>query len=175
LSQDWIHTDGRIPIVEIALSAAQFAEAITSMNVGEGVACTIQSVEGVSMEKVPEEVTPENVKIMDGFEDKLAGVVDIIQKAHVEMETVVESKSTISKGRAREMTNILGRALQEVRSNMPFVLSQFQESAQKVVTHAKAEVEAFTHLALRNAGMEHLRLQVGDVLETPELSEGEDS
>ena len=94
--------------IEVALSAAQFAEAITQMNMGEGVPCTLRSVEGVSMENVPDEVVAENVQIRDGFKDKLLGVANILKEAHEEMDRVVENKSTISKGRAREMTAILG-------------------------------------------------------------------
>lgn len=160
LSRDWYGTDGgRLPIVEVCMSAAQFAQAITSMNMGEGVPCTIESVEGISMEEVPAEVVAENVKIRAGFEEKIGGVVQLLAEAHKEMDGVVESKSTISKGRARDMVAILGKALQEMRSNAPFVVSSFQESAEKVVTSAKAEIEAFTALALRRAGMEHMRLQ----------------
>lgn len=159
LSHDWYGTaSGRLPIVEVSMSAAQFAQAITSMNMGEGVPCTIESVESISMEEVPADVVAENVKIRAGFEDKISGVVQLLAEAHKEMDGVVESKSTISKGRAREMVAILAKALQEVKLNAPFVVSSFQESAERVVTSAKAEIEAFTALALRNAGMEHMQL-----------------
>jgi hypothetical protein len=171
LSHDWIHSDSRLPIIEVYLSAAQFAEAITSMNMGEGVPCTIASVEGVDYEGVPGEVHAENVRIRDGFKDKISGVVNNLAAAHKEMDAVVESKSTISKGRAREIVGILGKALQEMRSNAPYIVESFQESAEKVVTHAKAEVEAFTALALRNAGMEHMRLQAPGA-EEKRLEEG---
>lgn len=170
LSRDWYGTSGgRLPIVEVCMSAAQFSQAITSMNMGEGVPCTIESVEGISMEEVPAEVVAENVKIRDGFEDKISGVVELLAEAHKEMDGIVESKSTISKSRAREMVAILAKALQEVQLNAPFVVSSFQESAEKVVTSAKAEIEAFTALALRKAGMEHMRLNAPE--ETKKLKE----
>lgn len=169
LSRDWYGTSGRLPIVEVCMSAAQFSQAITSMNMGEGVPCTIESVEGISMEKVPADVVAENVKIRDDFEEMISGVVELLAEAHKEMDVIVESKSTISKSRAREMVAILAKALQEVQLNAPFVVSSFQESAEKVVTSAKAEIEAFTALALRKAGMEHMRLNAPE--ETKKLKE----
>ena len=42
-------------IVEVDLSAAQFAEAITHMNYGHGVPCTISRLQGAPVEEPPPE------------------------------------------------------------------------------------------------------------------------
>lgn len=168
LSQDWIHGHGQ-PIVEIVFSAAQFAEAITMMNMGDGVPCTIRSVEGVMMEPVPDEVVAENVKIRENFKDNLGEIVANLKQAEAQVNHLVDSKATISKGRAKEIAGVLSSARATIESNTPFILRQFQESTQKVVTQAKAEVEAFVSLALRRAGVEHIK-QLSEV-KVPLLSE----
>lgn len=43
LNKDWFYAKGRI--VEIEMSQSQFADAITSLNIGEGVPCTIRFTE----------------------------------------------------------------------------------------------------------------------------------
>jgi hypothetical protein len=170
LSYDRYHADGRLPIVEVHMSAAQFAEAITTMNVGDGVPCTIDAVEGVSMDPVPREVVAENVKIREGFAESIQGVVEQAVTARDEFEKILDSKSTVSKSRARELLGVLNRVVTELRSNAPFVVSQFQESAEKVVTQAKAELEAFTMRALMRVEGQSLPEEVKKVL-SPSIEE----
>jgi len=120
LGYDRHRTDGRVPIVEVEMSAAQFAEAITTMNVGEGVPCTIRSVEGCPMEPVPEAVVTENVKIRDGFAEKVKGTVIKATNARDAFAALVESGATVSKGRARELLGILDKVVMDLRDNAPF-------------------------------------------------------
>jgi len=172
LTRDWYYPDSRLPIVEIALSAAQFAEALTCLNVGDGVPCTITNVEGITMQRVPAEMFTESTKIKEGFSKSLTGLVSKLEKAHAEIKELVEAKPTVSKGRAREVVDLMEMAVREIKLNTPYIVTAFQESAEKVVTGAKAEIEAFTHIALRNAGMEHLKLQAG--VQPKLIGDGED-
>ena len=152
LSSDHHFSHGN-PIVEVYLSASQFADAITSMNMGDGVPCTIHTVEGIRMEDVPLEVVAENVKIRDSFERDIQEVVDNLKKNRNELAKIIEVGSSVSKGRAREMLEVLDKVVNELGRDSSFVVSQFQESAERVVTQAKAEIEAFTLHALQKAGM----------------------
>lgn len=54
LNKDWFHTEG-IPYIEVEMSYSQFAEAITSLNVGEGVPCTVAQINGKTIEYCPED------------------------------------------------------------------------------------------------------------------------
>jgi hypothetical protein len=60
LSHDWIMPDGHAPIVEVEMSATQFAEAITSFNKGEGSPCTITYVDGKQIPSCPFETKTSN-------------------------------------------------------------------------------------------------------------------
>ena len=46
--------------------------------------------------------------------------------------------------------------VQEIESNIPFMMDSFNESAQKIVSQAKIEVEAFTSDIIRQAGLESI-------------------
>ena len=169
LSNDHYFGQG-LPLIEVDMSAAQYAEAITTMNMGGGIPCTIRDVVGIQMERVPEEAQEEHAKIRAGFRGKIEGVVKMAEEAHAKGEELLTHK-TVSKGRARELVDVLGRVVMEMRSNAPFVINQFQESADRVVTAAKAEVESFTLHALTKVGMKAIADQYG----APELLSGMDA
>lgn len=143
----------RRELIEISMSAAQFANLITSLNVGSGTPCTLHTVAGIRMEEVPEEVYQEHQKIREGFEKKIDKIAERLEEVRDEFDEMLQEK-TISKKKAREMMAKVAKSAQDMRLNAPFVVSQFQESAERVVTHAKAEVEAFTSTMFRQAGIE---------------------
>ena len=151
LSYDRYHPTREL--IEINMSAAQFAEAITSLNSGVGATCTITDVDRVPMEGVPEEAQAEHRKIREGFEAKLADTVAELDKACEDFQTLLDNPKGISKGRAREMMKHLEHARMEIKNNTPFMVDQFRESADRVVTSAKAEIEAFALSVLHRAGM----------------------
>lgn len=156
LSRDWYHPESFSPVVEVWMSAAQFAEAITSMNHGTGVPCTLRSIEGVKLDEVPESVVAENIKIRENFKQDIEEVTAAVQVLYEQLDKLVETGSSVSKARAREMRDAIGAYLNRIDRDAGFVVSQFQESAEKVVQQAKTEVESFTNLALQRAGVAHL-------------------
>lgn len=173
LSSDRYHPTKEL--ISIDLSAAQFAEAITSLNSGVGSPCTIESINHVVMENVPEEAQSEHTKVREGFAKSIEKTTVSLEKARDEFGEVIDSNKTISKGRAKELLAVLTAAAQDLRHNAPFIVDQFRESADKVVTSAKADIESFAQLVLRSAGMEALQrgdlpklLMGGETKELPE-------
>jgi len=144
-------------IVEVYISAAQFADMITSMNMGEGVPCTIKSVEGRRLEDPPDLET-EAEKVQVDFKGGLQDLVGELVQAQQEIETILEKKSVNKADRAAIQAKF-NRVLMQVRSNVPFVLESFQEATEKVVTQAKAEVEAFTTTRIMAAGIKAIQGQ----------------
>jgi len=49
LNRDWFHANTK-PYIEVEMSYSQFAEAITSMNVGDGVPVTLRRLDGKTIE-----------------------------------------------------------------------------------------------------------------------------
>lgn len=152
LSRDWYASDGRVPLIEVHLSAAQFAELITTMNIGDGVPCTIRYLGTEKMEDPPD-VSTETEKVQTGFKEHTEELAQKMDGFLADMRTLFEKKSVGKRDREEALKQI-GLFIQEVRSNMPFVLESFEEATEKVVTTAKAEVEAFTTHAVQVVGLE---------------------
>ena len=145
LGRDHFHGGLRGGIVEVMMSAGQFSELLTTMNVGSGVPCTIQYILGERVPSPPDDAELEVEKVRKGFKKDMAGVVAQIKEDKKELAELLEKKSLSKADRERIMW-IVGRVEQHVESNAPFMVSQFEEAADKVVKHAKAEVDAFiTH------------------------------
>ena len=136
--------------VEIEMSAAQFADMITSLNVGSGTPCTIRYLAGVQIPNPPEHDT-EAEHIRNNFE----GSLDKYKaKAHEYRKKIEELTSKLP-AKAKDQIRIALDVIEDqLSSNVPFVVKQFQEATTKIATAAKAEVEAFVSHAIRAAGLD---------------------
>lgn len=176
LGTDRFHGGLRGEIIEVMMSAGQFSELLTTMNVGSGVPCTIQYLLGEKVPSPPDDAELEVEKVRKGFKKDMLGVVQQIKEDQKELATLLEKK-TLTKADKERITWIVGRVAQHVESNAPFMVSQFEEAAEKVTKHAKAEIDAFiTH----NVVAEGLRAiqeraekkALGEGPEAPKLAEG---
>ncbi len=137
---------GMESIVEVRFSAAQFAELITSMNLGDGVPCTLGSVNGKSIPS-PRHIVPEHKKITDGFSSKISGLVERVKAKYKETQLRFEDRKPLSVKERDAILGELGKIVQELEANAPFVVEQFGESTQRIVTSAKAEIAAAVAIA----------------------------
>lgn len=167
LHRDWHF--GKDVIVEVNLSHAQFAEMITTPNVGTGVPCTLSfhsTKPGAGMvPPIAESMQTEAEKVVEGFKEDQAEVVEKLRSQVQEGQALLDKKA-INKGDREALRGILDYVMREVECNRPFAVSQFQEAAEKVVTQGKAEIEAFTTMAVQNLGLSKLS-------ELTELASGE--
>lgn len=172
LSRDWYRGTGR-PLIELDLSAAQFADLLTTMNVGDGVPCTVRFADGTMKAHPPDEEL-ESEKVRTNFRKKAEEVSEKLREARSRIDAIL-SKKSVTQADRRAVSALLDRFVQEVGSNMPFVLESFEESADKVVSHAKAEIDAFATQVVMTAGTEALtqnRLASGNA--PPILPPGKD-
>lgn len=155
-------------LLEVDLSSAQFAELLTTMNHGAGVPCTLRSLQGKRIPPPPADRRVETEKVRDSFR---AGLSDLVQSMRQQRERLKDllAKKTIGVADRAEICSMIERLHMEVASNVPFVLDQFEEAAERVITHAKAEVEAFTTQAVMNAGLKALARDDAD--ELPQLQD----
>jgi len=154
LEQDWHHA--RQSLITVYLSQAQFAEFITTPNIGDGVPCTIARINNVGVPSIAMTTKTEAGKVMDSFKDDQ---VEIIRKLRIKLDeanAILDKKGAINKGDRAVIRKLLEYIFQEVQANRPFVLKQFQRAAEKVVVASKAEVEAFTTMALHKLGLSKL-------------------
>lgn len=165
LSREWYH--GKEELIEIEMSSNQFAEFITTPNVGSGVPCTIRHFNGNSAPEPPYE----NRKDMYSkeFEKSMKNLGADLNNSLSIAKTILQ-KPTINKGDKEELLKLFDKFITSVSSNIPFIENSFVEQMDKTVTEAKGEIEAFITRRLTEEGRKVLLGETGDVkllLESP--------
>lgn len=164
LKRDWFSTADHNPVVEIEMSAAQFAEAITNMNVGDGVPCTIRYAEGRMVPDPPENAPLEVEKIRQSFAEDMREIGEKLKRSIGRADELLKKKSLTKQDRDDIMAE-LRLAAEHFQSNQKFAVDSFQESTDKIVTAAKTEIDATFQSVVREAGLQKLR----EGLEPPKL------
>lgn len=129
-------------IAEVEMSYSQFAEAITAMNMGDGVPVTIRYTEKDGYVKDRPFVSKKQQ-----FQQEFANHLDDIKKEASdvisEVQEIFDTKKTIGKGDRDEILRMLEHLAMQIGSNSEFVYKQFNEQMDKTVLEAKGEIEAF--------------------------------
>jgi hypothetical protein len=145
LNHTWYADVGQ-ELIEVAMSPAQFAEAITSMNMGLGVPCTIQYLGGERQPEPP--FTSVRAQFKEEFEQEMKDLYKKVLDNTKDLEEILAKKS-LTKGDRDRIRCMLGLVYRKLKDSVPFIHSQFDEAMEKTVTEAKAEVEAYAlHAAL---------------------------
>ncbi len=129
-------------IIEVDLSAAQFAELITTMNIGTGVPGTLRRFMHKSVENPPASMI-EAEKVREGFKQKMHNIAKKLEEHSRGVEEILDAKKNPTQPERSHIKNAFRALSTELRSNLPFVLEIFEEAAEKVVQHAKTEIDSF--------------------------------
>lgn len=159
LSRDWFC--GLEQLIEVEMSPMQFAQLLTTMNFGDGVPCTIRyTADKGRIDPVPGEYIPEQVMIL---EDVKQGTDDLVGSMSDRRKKLKEllSKKSISRSDREEIENLSESLFRWFEDHLPFAFKSFEESAEKVVTAAKAQVDEFMFAILIKTGMERLKEKFG--------------
>ncbi len=150
-SHDWYMADDEL--IEVDLSPVQWAEAITSMNVGPGSPCTIVHINHETMPDCP--AMSERELIQDEFKEKMKKVVQTFDK---EVNVIKEAltKKTVLMSDRKTILDALRVLQMQLASNVPFMHTQFNEAMEHTVAEAKGEIEAFYTNAVLRVGQEAL-------------------
>lgn len=140
LHQEWYHARDR-GAVEIEMSASQFAQFITTPNIGDGVPCTIKRIDGKMMADPPYNGHNEvfNQELSDDVKKAMSDADELIDSAR---ETLSQ-KRPIKASEKKDLLAKINSLVQHIKSNMPLIHKQFARSMDKTVAAAKAEVEEF--------------------------------
>lgn len=165
LSNTWYHDRAKC-LCQVRMSAAQFAELITSMNIGSGVPVTIDFLDdemgqrpGIEDKDTLHETIKREVRkeANDAFSDAA--------KLAARLKEVVEA-SKLTKTAKKELIGLVNRTTAAVQSSLPFIVDQYQEAAEKVAAKAKAELDAYTTAVIHRLGEKALA-----ELNRPELTQ----
>ena len=136
------HIYGNKRIVEVEMSYSQFAEAITSMNMGSGVPVTIQYIRDVgNIEPCP--FIDKREQFEDEFKDDIKKQNELANKLITEAENLFNEKKSFTKSDKENILSLLRTLKQEIGCNTEFTYEMFNEQMDKTTLEAKGEIEAF--------------------------------
>ncbi len=167
LNNDHIYSENS-PYIEINMSEAQFAQAITSFNMGEGTPVTLKQFNGEYIEQCP--FQDKRMQFDNEFSEDMRKLVKELKEISKEAEDILENKKTLSKGDREKILSALEKVQTELGSNLPFVFSQFNKQMEKTVTEAKAEIEGHIQARLNDMAMRGMQIESGEE-HMPEIEE----
>lgn len=156
-NEDQIHADSSPPVVEVEMSVTQFADAITSLNQGDGTPCTITMIGGKNVAKPPFE--NKRVQLDAEFEEEMRNVATKTNRFYREIDRIL-AKPSIGKNDREEIKKQIELLQQEIHSNIPFIKKQFTGQMDQTVLEAKNEFEAFVEGKVRTLGLEGFKMEL---------------
>jgi len=130
-------------IVRVRMTAMQFSQMITSLNIGGGTPVTLTRLNGKMVEDPP--FRDEREEIKKDVHKKAKKAVTDLTVALQRLQELSEPNSKVSKVDLREITTLFRRGVMEVEENIPFIVEQFEEAVDVMVADGRADIEA--HLA----------------------------
>lgn len=148
LSNDWPFA--REELIEVAMSYSQWAEMVSTMNVGSGVCCTIQHIERKSIPQIP---SPERKHKL--FREEASDAAQQAIERIDGLEAKIEALK-ISQKQKDDLLGDLGMIKSRTKSNLRFIAEQFGEYMEATVAKAKTEISAYAHNLLVRTGISKL-------------------
>lgn len=128
-------------IITVEMSQAQFAEAITTMNIGDGVPVTIKRLMGKDVSDPPE--VNFRKRAQSELKTEMNELGELVEKLSKDAKEILTRKgSPINAGEKDKLLKDLMFLVQEIQSNIPFAHECFVNAVEETVTDAKAEVDA---------------------------------
>ncbi len=141
LNYDWHFADKMV--FEVQMTEAQFAELITTMNIGSGVPVTIThaATEGFKrMEPCP--FVHKGEQVLDEVRKDAKRSTETLRAAIARLDNLVNSGGNVSKTMLRDILGELRAGASATDDHLPFIVSQFAEVVEKMVVEASATINA---------------------------------
>lgn len=150
LSRDWHHATGE-DLISVQLSEAQWATFVSTLNIGDGVPCTLDRVAGKGMPLIPyRQQRDEHEREMD---DRLATLAQAVDQTRT---AIAKQLPTLSGKRREAVMQHLDKLHQDLTSNIPWSREQLGRHLKRVVESAKTEVSAYATSILTRLGIARL-------------------
>jgi Spy/CpxP family protein refolding chaperone len=163
LSNDRVHA--RNEIAEVYMSETQFARMLSSIGMGAGVPCTINRLQGTSMEAPP--TNDQGAKLKDDMKASTEYVSALLKDMDEQLKALTEGK-TVSKKAVREVQDRMYHARMEIDQNMPFVLDQATEQLEGAVEEARANIDAYQKHRAMELGLGVVQDAIKELKDTDE-------
>jgi len=155
LCQDQIYSKNKI--IEVWLSEAQFVSLISTMNVGDGVPCTIKWEPTNGEVDEPPIKESESETSRHEFKEWFSGIEKELREAASQMQMILDSGKAPTKMQTKELIRLTVNIAKVFKNNAVFANDQFSRAVEKTVSHAKAEIEAFVNNYAHRTGIEQLK------------------
>lgn len=159
---------GNRNLMEINMSFAQFAQFITTQNVGDGTACTIKYVKGDEQEPYktkwgnrpdPPDPKPFIDKFKQVGKDRAQMILDSIDKATEGLKNLFDGIDKPTKTNLKAASDAMSSARQNVQANLPYLMECLEEEMETKFSNAVTEFESYVAGSLQEKGLEVLRDQ----------------
>lgn len=157
LNQDYLHSEKEF--IEIEMSEAQWASFVSSMNVGNGVPCTVRRREGEWT--VPG--MPYEPRLQESMNETRQAADKVVEKIREAFEAYEAKKSAAN-------LRTLRAAIENATPNVLFAAKSLTKHAENVVQRARADIEAMVASKARQLGIEP-----SDLGGVAELTEGDEA
>lgn len=135
-------------IVGLIMTESQFAHMISNMNNGAGTPCTIERrFSHQAPDKSGRVPSPpyavETNTVKNEFKELAKKVSSQLESALDKLDVLSSPGSKLTKAAVADLKASVEAAFREIRSNMPFVTTVFEETIDNVVASAKHDIEAY--------------------------------
>lgn len=141
LHNDWYSGHGLI--IEVEMSYSQFAECISTMNLGDGVPCTIRYTEKDGYIPAIAENLSKREQFRNEFSSTISKAMKQVQEEIDAIQKSLDDKKSLGVKDRKEIISKLRQVKYNIGSNLDFCVEQFDEQMDKTTLEAKGEIEAF--------------------------------
>lgn len=154
LNHDYYSAHGPIAL-DAYLSEAQFAQMVTSLNIGDGVPCTVCRV-GEQRFSLPERTKPVIERFTAEAEGYIAQAMQEISDARTAVQSIYDGDKKANKDTLKDLLFRLEVAQRNLTSNQAYLAKCAQERLEKMHAEAVAEFEAHVNASLTKRGLESM-------------------
>jgi hypothetical protein len=148
-------------IVEVLLSEAQWAQLLSSMNMGGGVPCTLNYISGERLPEMPPSA------MVDQYHDAAKQQTQEIGQELLDLQKAIAERFADKKPLTiKEKEDLLGRVNSTVRAlvdRLPFIQSMMQEALEKQVAAAKTEIDSFLQFKAQLLGFQQITEKIASL------------
>jgi hypothetical protein len=137
-------------VIAIKMTPAQFAEFITTLNIGSGTPCTIEEIGGERIDQFKDEVQGRVDYEIEKLRKSLKSHRAQFNKAK---EAILPLIDKLPKKRQEDILRIIENVAINVCSNTPFYLDTLTEVVEEVTATAKTEIASLIGMAQNIAAL----------------------
>lgn len=150
----WFRASSRRPLVEVYLSGDQFATLLTSMNMGDGVPCTISYEHTKGNIPFPEYTETKIEKSNKYFKESVEEVYERLANFEKALDQV-----KLSQKDKKLLSDHVYSVRQQIEKNLPYVVETFKETMGKIIVEGKAAIESFYTGIVARTGMNMMQMK----------------